>query len=69
MVETWKFIPIVGAAAALAARVMWLWPGLPPPRHWSLRARTLVWIAFAAVTAFFSVAILILWSLREEAAA
>jgi ABC-type transport system involved in cytochrome c biogenesis permease subunit len=68
-VEAWKLIPIVGGAAALVARLMSFWPGLPPPRHWSLRARTFVWIGFGVVTAFMSVVIFVLWTLREEAAA
>ena len=67
--ELWKTLVIIGAAAALVARVMILWPGLPPRYYWSLRAKVLVWISFAAATAFFSVFIYVVWSLREETAA
>ena len=67
--ELWRQLLIVGAAAALVARVMTIWPGLPPKYYWNLRAKVLVWVAFAVATAFFSAFIYVVWSLREEAAA
>ena len=66
--ELWEQLLIVGAAAALVARVMAVWPGLPPRSCWNLRAKVLVWLIYAIVTAFFSAFIYVVWSLREEAA-
>jgi hypothetical protein len=68
-VELWKLLLIVGGAAALVARVMSVWPGLPPKYYWNLRAKVLVWIIFAIATAFLSVFIYTIWSIREDAAA
>ena len=66
-VEFWKLLLIVVGAASLVARVMTVWPGLPPKYYWNLRAKVAVWVSFAVATAFFSAFIYTIWSLSEEA--
>jgi hypothetical protein len=67
--ELWKLPLIIGGSAALVSRIMALWSGFPPPRHWRARSRASVWIAFAAATALISVIVYVLWELSEETVA
>ena len=65
----WKLLILIGGCAALVARVMSIWSGFPPPRHWRVLARAMVWIAFATATALVSVFAYVVWMTREGAAA
>lgn len=67
--EAWKVVLIVVVSGGLVDRVMRVWHGFPPPRHWRLRGKVLWWVGFGAATALVSMLIYIVWSIRDAAGA
>jgi hypothetical protein len=61
-VESWGALLIaVLLLAAVAARILWVADWFPPPYHWSLKRKLLVWAVFVTGMVGLVVFVIIVW--------